>query len=150
MDPVLLVPITAILMPLALVPTIIAMKHRHRRREWEHLERMRAMDMGVRARPDQATGDAKSIAWIGAGVPIASVITAFLTCSEGPAEVENVPLAAIVWSCAALISGGAMLTSLIIGFLLGRARKTAEPIHDLNHAKPAFDPDAYDVVSSRG
>ena len=43
MDP-LLIPIVAILMPLVLAPTVIFLKHRHSRREWEHLERMKAMD----------------------------------------------------------------------------------------------------------
>jgi len=149
MDP-LLVPITGILMPLLLVPTIITMKHRHRRREMEHRERMKAMELGLSNRPGQAPGDMKSIAWIGAGVPIASVIMAFLTCSEGPAAVEEVPLAAIVWSGAALISGGAMLTSLIMAFMVGRLRKTGDSPYAMNGAKPVYDPDAFDVVSSRG
>ena len=42
-DP-LIIPIVAILMPLFLVPTVLVLKHRHKRREWEHRERMRAMD----------------------------------------------------------------------------------------------------------
>ena len=43
MDP-LIIPIVGILMPLVLVPTVLVLKHRHKRREWEHRERMRAME----------------------------------------------------------------------------------------------------------
>ena len=41
-DP-LIIPIVGILMPLVLVPTVLVLKHRYKRREWEHLERMKAM-----------------------------------------------------------------------------------------------------------
>ena len=50
-DPVI-IPVVAILMPLVLVPTIIILKHRHCRREWEHKERMKAMEIG--SRPHQS------------------------------------------------------------------------------------------------
>src|SRR5262249_5445859 len=108
-----IIPITAILMPLVLVPTIITLKHRQKKREWEHLERMRAMELQL---PTPARGESpgtRSVVAIGAGVPIASVLGAFFTCAEGPPSVEGVPLAAIAWGSAALISIGAMLTSLI-------------------------------------
>jgi hypothetical protein len=146
----LVLPVVAILMPLFLVPTILVLKHRHRQREWEHLERMRAMEMQLPTSSRQEGWGTKSVVWIGAGVPIAAVIMAFLTCEEGPASVEGVPLAAIAWSCAALISGGAMLTSLILAFLLARSAHRADAASLVDHAKPAFDPDAFDVVGSRG
>ncbi len=44
MEP-LIIPIVAILMPLVLVPTILVLKHRHKRREWEHRERIKAMEL---------------------------------------------------------------------------------------------------------
>src|SRR5205823_14407707 len=108
----IIIPVTAILMPLVLVPTILVLKHRHRKREWEHLERMKAMEMELPTPARRDPRGAQSVVWIGAGVPIASVITAFLTCEERPPSVEGLPLAAVAWSCAARISGGAMLTSL--------------------------------------
>ena len=92
----IIIPVVAILMPLVLVPTIITLKHRHGRREWEHLERMKAMDLGLPAPTGSETWGAKSVVPIGAGVPIASVFFAFLTCTEGPASVDGVPLAAIL------------------------------------------------------
>ena len=145
-----IIPITAILMPLVLVPTIITLKHRHKRREWEHLERMKALEMGQPNASRREAWGAQSIVKIGAGVPIASVVAALLTCAvEGPASVEGVPLAAIAWGCAAMISGGAMLTSLILAVLLVRSQGRLDAAR-VDPAKVVYDPDAYDVVGSRG
>jgi hypothetical protein len=149
MDPVI-IPIVAILnsIPLVLVPTIIFMKHRHKRREWEHLERMRALDRSVPLPTGNAAAKSSGVAAIGAGVPIASVIAAFLTCVS--AEVrsgDEIPMAGIAWGCALMISLGAMATSLL---LQARARRQSDS-DALNADKSAiYDPDAYDVVSSRG
>ena len=44
-------PILGILMPLVLVPTILVLKHRHQRREWEHKERMKAMEIQLPTPP---------------------------------------------------------------------------------------------------
>src|SRR6516162_1435656 len=141
-----IIPITAILMPLVLVPTIITLKHRHKKREWEHLERMKALEMGQPNASRREVWGAQSIAKIGAGVPIASVVAALLTCcAEGPASVEGVPLAAIAWGCAAMISGGAMLTSLILAVLLVRSQGRLDAAR-VDPAKVVYDPDAYDVV----
>jgi hypothetical protein len=141
--------IVSILMPLVLVPTIITLKHRHKRREWEHLERMKAMELGLPMRTGQDAWGGSAVPTIGAGVPIASSIAAFLTCSEGPPTVDGVPLAAIAWGCAAMISAGAMTTSLILAFMLARSRKNADSALANGHLKPAFDPDSFDVVGSR-
>jgi hypothetical protein len=145
----IIIPVVAILMPLFLVPTIIVLKHRHGRREWEHLERMKAMEIGMAPPAGTGPSDSKALLPIGAGVPIASVAAAFLTCAEGPPEVQGVPLAAVAWGCAVVISAGAMITSLIMAFLLGRSRVRADSSQVIGHAKPAYDPDAFDVVGSR-
>lgn len=100
-DP-LLIPIVAILMPLLLVPTILVLKSRQARREWEHLERMKAMDDG---RPVAASSTYCGVAAIGAGVPIASVLAALaaslLLDSHSSDEIE---MYGVVWGCAALIA----------------------------------------------
>jgi hypothetical protein len=147
---ILVIPIVAILMPLVLVPTIMTLKFRQSRKEWEHLERMRAMELGLRMPPDQVAGATKSIAWIGAGVPIFSICAALVACMDGPNSVDGVPLAAIVWGVAAMISGGALLTSLLIAFAIARPRKPADSPFVASNGKPAFDPDTFDVVASRG
>jgi hypothetical protein len=79
------------------------------------------------------------------------VIAAFLTCvaSEIPTE-DEIPMAGIAWGCALMISAGAMATSLILALMQARARRQAESAA-FQVGKPAvYDPDAFDVVSSRG
>lgn len=151
-DP-LFIPIIAILMPLVLVPTVLILKHRHKRRQWEHLERMRAME-GPQpfARPNGWVGSG-GVAAIGAGVPAASVLGAFLTSLVWqPATFEEVPVPAVAWGGAILISAGALLTSLILAFLQSRTllKLDSTAAANADHAKPAFDPDTFDVVGSRG
>jgi hypothetical protein len=150
MDP-LIIPIVAILMPLVLAPTIIFMKHRHKRREWEHRERMRSLEVSGPLPSGHAPVGSGGVAAIGAGVPIASVIAAFLTCVSSEVRTEDeIPMAGIAWGCALMISAGAMATSLILALMQARARRQSESAA-LQVDKPAvYDPDAFDVVSSRG
>ncbi len=150
MDP-LIIPIVAILMPLALVPTILVMKHRHKRREWEHRERIKSMDLQMPVPRGLGGGSSRGVAAIGSGVPIASVIAAFLTSVVAePNPTEDVPILPVVaWGCAALISVGAMATSLILAFMHARAAEKAESFVQADYGKPVFDPDALDVVGSR-
>jgi len=149
MDP-LLIPIIAILMPLVLVPTVIILKHRHRRREWEHQERMKSMEIRLPASTADSPGMGRAIAQIGAGVPIFSVLAAFVTTlTWDPHTGGDVPIPAVAWGCASLIAALAMGSSLILAYIHPRAPKVVETAHEMNDGKPAFDPDAYDVVSSR-
>ena len=100
MDP-LIIPIVAILMPLVLVPTVIFMKHRHKRREWEHRERMKSLEVSGPLPAGHAPVGSGGVAAIGAGVPIASVIAAFLTCVASEVRTEDeIPMAGIAWGCA--------------------------------------------------
>ena len=57
---------------------------------------------------------------------------------------------AVAWGCAVLISAGALVTSLILAFMHAKAAEKADSIARMEHAKPAFDPDTFDVVGSRG
>ncbi len=150
MEP-LLIPIVAILMPLFLVPTIIVLKHRHRRREWEHRERMKAMETPFQFPQILGIGGSRGVAAIGAGVPMASVLAAFLTSvTWEPTSFDDVPVPAVAWGCAVLISAGALVTSLILAFMHAKAAEKADSIARMDSAKPAFDPDTFDVVGSRG
>lgn len=150
MDP-LLIPIVAILMPLVLVPSIVFMKHRHLRREWEHLERMKAMDFQMPMPSPRRAGTTHDVAAIGAGVPFVSVLAALMTTLiwETPAEGDPFVVPGIAWGCAVLISACAMLTSLILAFMHGQATQQAESSTPMNNGKPVYEPDAFDVVSSR-
>ncbi len=145
----LMIPIVAILMPVVLVPTILLLKHRTLKREWQHKENMKAIEMGMSAPSTHGGG---GVVAIGAGVPIASVIAAAVTSlSYEPSSIgDEVPVFGIAWGCAFLISIIGMVTSLILAHIQGRARKETESLNALRNGKPVFDPDAYDVVSSRG
>jgi hypothetical protein len=151
MDHSLIIPLAAILMPLALVPTIITMVHRHKRREWKHQEQLRAIDLGLpgslaNSRPVDGT-----VGVIGAGVPIASVIASLLTTLNVPdSHPEYMAIVAVVWGCSFLISTAALITSLVLGIMQIRSQKAADPADQSVAIKPAYEPDAYDVVSRRG
>jgi hypothetical protein len=150
-DP-LIIPILAILTPLVLVPMIIVLKQRHSRREWDHKERMKAMEIQLPTPPRAASGRGTAIAFIGGGVPIASVITALLAGVAIGDEVlpqDRIPIYGIAWGCAALISVCALVTSLIIAFATRKAVSEADDAEHALNGKPALDPDAYDFVSSR-
>jgi hypothetical protein len=143
------IPILGIMMPLVLVPTIMILKHRTLRKEWEHKERMQAIEMGL---PPGSTHVGGSIAAVGAGVPIAAVIAAVMTTlSYSSPEGEEVAVLGIVWGCTLMIGAIGMITSLFLAHMHTRVRKGTESSHNIaRNGKPAFDPDAFDVVSNRG
>jgi hypothetical protein len=149
---ILYIPIVAILMPLVLVPTTLFMKHRQQRRKWEHLERLKSLEVQMPMPMRHALGGAGGIASIGAGVPAISVIGALLaTLMWEPQEIgDAVAVPAIAWGCAVFISVGAMLTSLKLASMHHAALRESWAADRGDDFKPAFDPDAFDVVSSRG
>jgi hypothetical protein len=151
MDP-LYIPIVAILMPIILVPTILVMKHRHQTRKWEHLERLKAMEVQSPMPIRQALERAGGVSAIGAGVPAVSVLGAFLTTLLWePLDIgDSVAVPAVAWGCALFISLGAMLTSLKLASMQHKASKEFEYASSVDERKPVYDPDAFDVVSSRG
>ncbi len=146
----LIIPLFGILMPLILVPTIITLKHRQRKREWRHQERLRALDLGLPApQADHGISGGTVIA-IGAGVPMAAVLGAMLTTVNLPYSLPDyMAILAVVWGCTLLISTGALITGLVLGIMVMRSRKPAEA-DQFAALKPAYEPDAYDVVSRRG
>jgi len=145
-----IIPVVAILMPLFLVPSVLVLRHRHKRREWEHRERIKAMELQMPVPRGEGLGSSKGVAAIGAGVPVASVLAAFLTSvTWEPMTHDEVSVPAVAWACAVLISAGALATSLILTFMHARAVERAESLAQMDHGKPVYDPDAFDVVGSR-
>ena len=143
------IPIVGILMPLALVPMIMILKHRTLQREWQHKERMKAVEMGVPPPCHTAGG---SVVAVGAGVPIASVIGAAVTSLsyQPSATGDEMAVFGIAWGCALMIGSwewSAACSSLTC--TLGREKRPNRYTR-WDNGKPIFDPDAYDVVSSRG
>ena len=152
MDP-LIIPIVAILMPLVLVPTILVMKFRHKRREWEHRERLRAMDGPMPLSRLAGPVGSGGVGAIGAGVPAVSVLAAFLTTlTWEPTGLHDIPIPAVAWGCAVVISVAGLVTSFVLALLQARTQNqlaSAASAH-LYAEKPVFDPDTFDVVGSRG
>jgi hypothetical protein len=147
----LIIPLAGIMLPMMLVPTIITLVHRLKRREWQHKERLRAIELGVPVPDTEPRVGSGTLTAIGAGVPAISVVGALLTSSSVPYDhPEFVPALAITWGCAFLISACGMITSLVLGGMIMRSRQPARSGGEQHAAKPALDPDAYDVVSMRG
>ena len=121
----------------------------HRRREMEHAERMRALEMGLVPQPRGMDWPAAAVCIaIGAGVPIGSFIVAWLAVLTAAHTPKAIWVAPVFVSFAA-IGAARKLAYRIIDpksgphkDLVGRSPSPA--------GKEAFDPDAYDVVGSRG
>jgi hypothetical protein len=138
------IPMAAIFMPVVLAPTVMAVRHMSKKREYEHLERMKALELGRSLPGGEAWNAAMAIA-IGAAVPLGSLLVGWLgSMTTGTADGP--------WQAAASIG----ITSSICGSFLGwrllgqrSSNKTSDPLHVVN-GKPVHDPDAYDVAGRRG
>lgn len=140
--------LAGIALPAILVPSVLLLKYSRLKRHWTHLERMEAIRMGIAPPPTFSTPGAGSVVAIGAGVPIVAVLGAWLTTAKvfhGYGD-GSLTLAATVWGCALLISGMAMTTSVALGVLQHRARARAAKRDPFDSAKPAHDPDAFDLT----
>jgi len=142
--------LAGIALPLFLVPTIILLRHSRLKRQWAHQERMEAIKRGIPSPPAQLTPGPGSIVAIGAGVPVVAVFCALLMTMRVSLgrEDENgmLEFLAIIWCCTVLICGLAMATSLVLGVLQHRARAREAEWGARVSAKPAYDPDAFDVT----
>ena len=118
----LIIPLAGIILPLVLVPMVMTLKFRMKKREWEHLERMRALQMGVApAQAGHRIGPGVLLS-IGTGVPAASVLAAGITSLSFPIELsDSLAVIAIAWGCAWLISTGAMITAVVLGVDSGQS-----------------------------
>src|SRR5438093_13296394 len=78
----MIIPLAGIMLPMVLVPTIITMANRMKKREWQHKERLRALELGIPADEAGPRLGGGTVTAIGAGVPSASVLAAFLFSSS--------------------------------------------------------------------
>ena len=147
----MIIPLAGIMLPMVLVPTIITLAHRMKKREWQHKERLRALELGIPADEAGPRLGGGTVTAIGAGVPAASVLAAFLFSSSiRESNPDYMPVLAVVWGCAFLISTAALVSALVLGIMILRGSRSAERGDAFATAKGSFEPDAYDVVSSRG
>ncbi len=138
--PALLIPLSAIALPMVLVPIILAMKQVQRKRECEHMERMKSLELG-RPLPFTQAWPALAAIAIGAIMPVGVFVVALIasTQSEGHAEAFFAP-AAFVSVCGVWAGGG------LARRLFAYGSSTANGSND----KHAIDPEAFDVVGRRG
>ncbi len=139
MDADIVIPLAGIALPVILVPLILAFRQGSKKREFEHLERMRALEMGQPVPGESLWPQAFACAMIGAGVPIGAFLFTFLAVVSTPSLPGDVWVAPSVVSCFALMASAGLARTLF------HPKKAAKP-----DAKPVMDPDAYDVVGSRG
>ncbi len=143
-EEVLMIPLAAIMLPLVLVPTIMVLKFRANKREFEHKERMKALETG-RALPQYGAWPAAFVcSSIGAGVPAAAFFFTWLS-SISSAKYEDMWAAPTFVGLAGVIAG----TSLAFR-LFAREQGQSSPETDPNHKVFYADPDAFDVVGRRG
>jgi hypothetical protein len=142
-DPIL-IPIFGVLIPIVVVPASLTFKYFKFKRECEHAERMKALEVGATLPGDEPWWSPSRICVaIGAGVPIGVFGLAWLASTSSNAREE-------VWIGASMVG----LTSVICGSILAAKEFTrrgrAEAAFQTAFAKPYFDADAYDVAGRRG
>ena len=125
-----------------------AVKQARRRREMEHAERMKAMEMGLVPPPGGLNWPAAAVCIaVGAGVPIGSFLVSWLaTLTAGaPNEIWYAP----VFVSFAAIGAARKLACRVIDPKSGSCKAPGDRA-PATAGKEAFDPDAFDVVGSRG
>jgi len=119
-------------------------KRRHQRREWEHNERMRMIEMGMPVPPRESSWPKAFLcSVIGGGVPFLAFTFTYMA-HERPGSADE------LWLVPAIISGASILATSILAGHLFRPRPASNA--DASHVamKPMHDADAFDVVGSRG
>ncbi len=136
----LLIPIVAMLVPIVIVPTALVFKWLRRERELEHVERIRAMELGrVLPRDEPFWSPARIAVSIALAVPTVAMTGALIATGAGGYHEQ-------IWvtSMFVAMSGVGGGTFLAHRHLLARA-STADALKP-----PQYDPDAFDVVGRRG
>jgi hypothetical protein len=142
----LIIPLAGIALPAVIVPTILAFRHSAKKREYEHLERMKALETGQPVPGESQLAAATTCVAIGAGVPIGAFFFTLIASLSSPNMADE------VWIAPVVVSGIALMSSLSLARSLFRPKAPANStIADAHlNGKPSFDPDAYDVAGSRG
>ncbi len=142
---------------------LTALVQASRKRDYEHRERMKSLEMGLTTPADNAWHAAICIA-IGAGVPIAALVIGLVASLNAPAKIHTGSEIVVwtpdqsnlyygcVWGASIAIGVVGVIAGTLLGALLLARKQTAkaEPSARDDSQKPLFDPDAYDTVGSRG
>ena len=123
-------------------------KQAQRRKEMEHLERMKALEMGVAPSPVGMDWPAAAVCMaIGAGVPVGSFAICWLATLTADAP-DGIWVAPVFVSFSA-IGAARKLAHRVIDPRSG-SKKKPTCARSAPAGKPEFDPDAFDVVGRRG
>ena len=148
-NPGLIIPIFGMMIPIIIVPIAIIMKFVSLKRQLEHAERIKALEMGRTLPQDEPWWSPSRIAVaIGAGVPIASLAIAFMATEASGSREE-------VWAIAGTVGLAGVIggTTLSVKHFNHKARMELAALEANQYpmnGKPEFDPDAYDVAGRRG
>jgi hypothetical protein len=119
----------------------ITQKNERRRRELEHIERLKALEFGRTLPQDEPWLSPQKIALvIGGVVPLGAFICVGITTFSVGYHEE-------MWLAACLVGVTSAIGGSILGGLALTRRKTTA---GLDTVKPYVEEDAYDVVSARG
>jgi hypothetical protein len=123
------------------VPMILHYRNEAKKRELEHIERLKAIEFGRTLPQDERWW---SPGWtalvIGAGVPIGVFLCVLLASTQVGYHEQ-------MWIGASSVGISSVICGTILAFQSSRARKLG---HDPDAGKPEVEEDAYDVVASRG
>jgi hypothetical protein len=123
------------------IAIILGIRHDRRKREMEHIERMKALEFGRTLPQDEPwLSPAKLAALIGGAVPL-GVFVSVGTATSSSGFHDGMWIAATLVGTAAVICGTVLVTSL---------HKRDATSSESPSTKPYVEEDAYDVVSSRG
>jgi hypothetical protein len=145
---------TAFVVWVVTLPIFLHFRGERRKRELDHIERMRAIEVGraypgelknsLLAFPQWAVPYLISLA-IGAAVPLGVFICAFLATLLGGFHKD-------VWVASGMVGLGAVICGTVLASGAFKTTSGLASDHSASYAdsKPLIDEDAYDVVSSRG
>lgn len=146
MDDAFVIPIVAMTIPIVIVPVALVTRYWRQRRQWQHLERLKAIEHGISPFPSPCWPALVAIA-LGAGVPVGSFFIAWLAVEESHAD-ESVFAMAMIVGIVGVVSGYKLAMRLIGP---AAACERSSPVPARSHGKPYVgDPDAYDVAGRRG
>ena len=137
----LLIPLAGIAVPIVIVPVALGLKHARAERELEHVERMKALELGRTLPQDEPwwTPIRLSLA-IAVGVPVGAF------AGRGVLPLVWDGYEGGIWFAASLVGLGGVLS----GSWLASRQLTARQGDERAFAKPHFEDDVFDVAGSRG
>jgi hypothetical protein len=124
---------------LSVLPIGLHYRNERRKREMEHIERIKALELGRTLPQDEPWWSPLRIALlIGAGVPVGVFLS---VCIASLAVGFHEPM----WIAAGMVGTSGVICGSILAGHSFQTRKASSPLD----AKPDVEEDAYDVVSSR-